>query len=140
MMPAVSRAHGRTTRIARGLADTDVLLEDLVVFTPAALKVPQISDDGPAGTVVTSAPGGSSAYSLLVHTIDRERHTIVRTLLYRDAINNLTKTRQNGGWTRVAGGWRPGEIAVDDVRRATTTRLTLAWQEAPEVSADLFEP
>src|SRR5213593_3626042 len=48
------------------LADTDVLLEDLAVFTPAVLKQPQISDDGPAGVVVTAAPAGRSSYALLV--------------------------------------------------------------------------
>ena len=73
------------------LADTDVLLEDLAVFTPGALKQPQISDDGPAEVVVTAAPAGRSSYALLVNTIDRERHAIIRTLYYRDLINNLTR-------------------------------------------------
>jgi len=121
-------------------ADTDLLLEDLTVFTPGALRVPQISDDGPAGVVVTSAPSSPSAYALLVNTIDRERHAIVRTLYYRDMINNLTKTRRNDAWVRAAGGWRPGEIVVETMRQETTTRLTLAWTDAPDVSADLFEP
>src|SRR5438094_428543 len=55
------------------LADTDVLLEDLAVFTPGALKQPQISDDGPAGVVGTAAPAGRSSYALLVNTIVRQR-------------------------------------------------------------------
>ena len=121
-------------------AGTEVLLEDLAVFTPRSLRVPQISDDGPAGVVVTSAPAGPSAYALLVHTIDRDRRAIVRTLYYRDLINNLTKTRRNDAWVQAAGGWRPGEIVIESMRQATTTRLTLAWHDAPDAAPDLFEP
>ena len=119
---------------------SDLLLADLGVFTAASLKVPQISDDGPAGLVVTAAPSGPSAYALLVHTIDRDRHAIVRTLYYRDLINNLSKTRRAAGWTQVAGSWRPGEITVENVRQATRTHLVLAWHEAPDAPASLFEP
>src|SRR5216110_2254696 len=122
------------------LADTDVLLEDLAVFTPAALKQPQISDDGPAGVVVTAAPAGRSSYALLVNTIDRERRAIIRTLYYRDLINNLSKTRRDAAFERVGASWRPGEITVESVRQATKTHLTLSWREAPDVPDALFEP
>jgi hypothetical protein len=122
------------------LADTDVLLEDLSVFSPASLRTPQISDDGPAGVVVTAAPAAGSVYALLVHTVDRERNVIVRTLYYRDAINDLSKTRRDTGFTRVAGGWRPGDVSVESVRQARKTHLTLSWREAPEAPAALFEP
>src|SRR5216117_3709234 len=131
---AAAAAPGQT------LADTDVLLEDLAVFTPGALKQPQISDDGPAGVVVTAAPAGRSSYALLVNTIDRERHTIIRTLYYRDLINNLSKTRRDTAFARVGASWRPGEITVESVRQATTTHLTLSWREAPDVPDALFEP
>ncbi len=126
--------------VGEPLADTDLLLEDLTVFTSASLKMPQVSDDGPAGVVVTSAPAGPSAYALLVHTIDRGRHAIVRTLYYRDLINNLVKTRRDGTFFNAAGGPRPGEITVETLRRATTTTLTLAWREAADAPARLFEP
>jgi len=133
---------GKASEAAPGhtLADTDVLLEDLAVFTPGALKQPQISDDGPAGVVVTAAPAGRSSYALLVNTIDRERHTIIRTLYYRDLINNLSKTRGDTAFARVGASWRPGEITVESVRQATTTHLTLSWREAPDVPDALFEP
>ncbi|HJQ83735.1 MAG TPA: hypothetical protein VKA21_06660 [Candidatus Binatia bacterium] len=126
--------------VGDAFADTDLLLEDLVPFTAASLKVPQISDDGPAGVVVTSAPTGSSTYALLVHTIDRERHAIVRTLYYRDLINNLSKTRSNRELARAGGGWRPGTIVAETLRRATKTTLTLAWRDVPDAPANLFEP
>ena len=133
---------GKASEAAPGhtLADTDVLLEDLAVFTPAALKQPQVSDDGPAGLVVTAAPAGRSSYALLVNTIDRERRAIIRTLYYRDLINNLSKTRRDAAFARVGASWRPGEITVETVRQATKTHLTLSWREAPDVPDALFEP
>jgi hypothetical protein len=131
---------GGAAKAGQPLADTDLLLEDLAPFTRAVLTSPQVSDDGPSGVVVTAAPAPGSTYALLVHTIDRERSTIVRTLYYRDLINNLTKTRRDGAFTRVAGSWRPGEITVESVRQATRTRLTLAWRDAADAPASLFEP
>jgi hypothetical protein len=124
----------------RPLTDTDVLLEDLRVFAPASLKMPQISDDGPAGVVVTGAPAGRSAYVLLVHTIDRDQRSIVRTLYYRDAINALSKVRRDGGFVRLGRQWRPGEITVETTRQETSTRLKLAWREVPDAPPLLFEP
>jgi hypothetical protein len=126
--------------VGHTLADTDVLLEDLAVFTPAALKTPQVSDDGPAGVVVTAAPAFPSAWVLVVHTIDPERNLIVRTLRYRDQVNNLAATQRSSKAVRVANGWRPQEITVESLRKATTTTLKLAWREAPEAPAGLFEP
>ena len=133
---------GKAAEAAAGQAfvGSDLLLEDLAVFAAASLKVPQISDDGPAGVVVTSAPSGPSTYALLVHTIDRDHHAIVRTLYYRDLINNLSKTRRDAGWTRIAGSWRPAEITVEAVRQGTRTHLVLAWHEAPDAPASLFDP
>src|SRR2546429_472654 len=98
---------GKASAAAPGqtLADTDVLLEDLAVFTPSALKQPQISDDGPAGVVVTAAPAERSSYALLADTIDRERHVIIRTLYYRDLINNLSKTRRDAAFPRSGASW-----------------------------------
>jgi len=121
-------------------AGTDILLEDLVTFASASLRMPQISDDGPGGVVVTAAPAGTSPYSLLVHTIDRDRHAIVRTLYYRDVVNNLTKTRTDAALVQVAGGWRPGEVVVETLRQATRTRLRLSWRDAADAPDVLFEP
>jgi outer membrane lipoprotein-sorting protein len=133
---------GKAVEAAAGqsFAGSDLLLEDLAVFVTSSLKVPQISDDGPAGVVVTSAPSAPSAYALLVHTIDRDHHTIVRTLYYSDLINNLSKTRRDTGWTEIGGSWRPAEMTVESVRQGTRTHLALVWHEAPDAPAALFEP
>jgi hypothetical protein len=125
--------------VGQAFGDTDLLLEDLVPFASGSLRVPQISDDGPAGVVVTAAPAGPSAYSLVVLTIERPRHAIVRTLYYRDLINNLSKTRRDADLKEVAGGWRPAEIVAESVRQATRTTLTLAWHDAADAPPALFE-
>jgi hypothetical protein len=116
----------------------DVLLEDLVPFSPTSLKLPQISDQGPTGTVVTAAPSGPSAYVLLVHTIAPDTHVIVRTQYYRELVGNLAKMRRDTSLVDVAGHQRPREIAVESFRRGTTTRLTLAWRPFPDAPAALF--
>jgi hypothetical protein len=126
--------------VGQTLADTDVLLEDLAVFTPASLRTPQVSDDGPGGVVVTAAPAFPSTWVLVVHTIDPEGHAIVRSLRYRDAVNNLAATQRNLNQVRVGNGWRPQEIAAENLRKATKTGLKLAWRETPEAPAELFEP
>src|SRR5438552_2135709 len=71
---------------------------------------------------------------------DRERRAIIRTLYYRDLINNLSKTRRDAAFARVGASWRPGEITVESVRQATKTHLTLSWREAADVPDALFEP
>jgi hypothetical protein len=132
----------RTTEapIGRPLGDSPLLLEDLRVFVAGALKVPQISDEGPERVVVTGAPASASAYALLVHTIDREHDAIVKTQYYRDSISNLVKIRRDSGFTRVGSRWRPGEIQVDSLRDGRRATVRLAWREAPDTPPSLFEP
>jgi outer membrane lipoprotein-sorting protein len=135
----------RGTRVVRaapdaGLQGTDVLLQDLEPFGTRSLSTPQVSDETPERLVVTAAPTPPSAYVLVVHTIDRERDVILQTKYYRDAINNLVKIRRDDEFVQVGGRWRPGTIAVQSFREQTTTRLSLAWREAPDAPAVLFTP
>lgn len=127
------------TATGQQLSGTPLLLEDLTVFVPTLLKAPMISDDGPTGVVVTSAPTAPSAYALVVHTIAREHHTIVKTLYYQNSVSNLAKIRRDAAFVQVGGDWRPGEIRVDDVRQGTTARLVLTWRDAPDMPEALFE-
>ena len=112
--------------------------------TAAGASVLHSSSLGPSPARVraraTAAPAGRSSYALLVNTIDRERHAIIRTLYYRDLINNLSKTRRDAALVRVGASWRPGEITVESVRQATRTHLTLSWREVPDAADALFEP
>lgn len=121
-------------------AGTDVLLEDLAPFTETSLKTPLVSDDGPAGVVVTAAPGHASAYVLLVHTIDPDRRVIPKTQAYQESIGNLTRILRRTDFTDVGGHFRPGELALESLRKGTTTRLTLRWQPMQDAPASLFDP
>src|SRR5262245_10085512 len=135
-----SGGPGTAAPLDARLADSGVLLRDLTVFTSGSLALPQISDDGPSGVVVTSGPAGRSPYVLLVLTIDRERRAIVKTQYYTDSIGHLAKIRRDGGFTQVSGRWRPAEVTVEAFDPGRTTHLTLAWREAPDTPARLFEP
>jgi hypothetical protein len=116
-----------------------LLLEDLAPFGSRAIDVPQVSDDGPMGTVVTVAPRPPTAYVLLVHTVEPERPVIVRTKYYRDTINNLVKLARFEDFVSAGGRWRPGAITVETFRPApSTTRITLRWREAPDTPPAVF--
>lgn len=117
----------------------DLLLEDLTPFTVASLAYPQVSDEGPSGTVVTSAPKGPSPYALLVYTIDPEQRAIVGVKYYEGSVSDLVKFRTDEIVT-VAGKPRPSSITVEQVAPPETTRLTLTWREAADTPAKLFTP
>jgi hypothetical protein len=124
----------------RTLAGTDLLLEDLVPFSADILKVPQISDDGPVGVVITGAPSRTSAYALLVLTIAADPPAVVKTQYYEQSIGNLTKLRRDDAFLAVGKKQRPGEIAVEHLKKGSKTKLALAWREMPDAPAALFEP
>jgi len=122
------------------LGDSGVLLCELTIFRADSLALPQISDDGPAGLVVTAAPARPSPYVLLVLTIDRGRHAIAKTQYYRGSIGHLARLRRDAGWVELRGRWRPREVTFEDLDEKATTRLSLSWRAAPEAPAVLFEP
>ena len=139
---ALVQSRGRAAPAILGLAlpGTDLLLEDLEVFTASALRTPLVSDDSPAGVVVTGAPAYGSAYALLVYTIDRGRHAVVRTQYYRDTTSNLVKVRRDGALVHVDGHWRPGEVTVEDLPGSTSTQLRLTWRAVPDTPHSVFTP
>jgi hypothetical protein len=121
------------------LDGSDVLLEDLAPFGNRAIDVPQVSDAGPTGTVVTAAPRRPTAYALLVYTVDPERDVIVQTKYYRDTINNLVKMAKFADFVTVAGRRRPGTMTVETFRPAPrTTRIVFRWREAPDIPPAVF--
>lgn len=119
----------------------DLLLADLAPFGSRAIDTPQVSDDGPMGTVVTAAPRPPAAYVLVVYTVDADRPVVSKTKYYRDTINNLVKMARFDDFTQVAGRWRPGTMTVETFRPAArTTRVTFRWREAPDTTAAVFTP
>jgi hypothetical protein len=121
------------------LGDTGLLLADLAVFDRSTLRTPQISDVQPNEVVVTAHPAGASAYVLVVHTIEPVLDRIVKTLYYQGSVNTLGKMRRDSAFTPVADVPYPGDIRVEEMRTATTTKVQLAWREAPDAPAALFE-
>ncbi len=136
----VVRTRTRVVRAAPGtrLDATDVFLEDLVPVTRGLLKVPQVSDEGPTGTVVTGAPAFPSVRALIVLTIDPDDHVVTRAKYYEKSISDLASFRRDEEFTRVNGHVRPGRITVDRQRDFATTRLDLTWRPAPETAAAVF--
>ncbi len=136
----------RNGRVRRAAADaalegTDILLVDLAPFGVGTLTVPQVSDEGPTGVVVTGAPAPPTPYALVVHTIDPDRAVIEKTKYYQDSITNLIKMGRNDEFTEIGGRWRPGTVSVERFRpESRTTTLTLTWKEAPDAAPALFAP
>jgi hypothetical protein len=102
------------------------------------LRVPQVSDQGPTGTVVTGAPAFPSARVLVVLTIDPETGAVTRAKYYEKSISDLAAFRRNEELVDVGGHRRPTRITVDRQREGATTRLDLAWRAAPETPRTLF--
>jgi len=122
------------------LGNTDLLLEDLLPIVPGLLKVPQMSDQGPTGTVLTGAPGFPSTRALIVLTIDPDDHVLTRGKYYEKSISDLAAFRRDEEFTRLDDRARPTRISVERSQDGTSTRLDLAWRAAPEVAREVFTP
>ena len=122
------------------LGDTGLLLADLAVFDRRVLRTPQISDLGPGEVVVSAEPLPPSTYALVVYTIDPANDRIVKTLYYQGSVNALAKMRRDSAFTPIAGASYPAEVRVEDMRTTATTWFKLAWREAADAPASLFEP
>lgn len=139
---AISAREGRlrrlpVTTIPPGLP---LALEDLALFRTDRLRMPQISDESPAGIVVTAAPAGVSNLALLVFTIDPDGAVVIKTQLYRGTINNMVTLRRETGFTVVDGRARPSTVTIDDIEHGTSTRWTLTWRSAPDLPEHAFTP
>jgi hypothetical protein len=120
------------------LPGTDFLLFDLAPFTAGEIANPQVSDAGPAGAVITGAPGRPSAYVLLVETLDPEHAIVVRAKYYQETVTNMVKMRRDFDPVQVGDRWRSSRITMEAFRPPNTTTLTLAWREAPETPPAVF--
>jgi hypothetical protein len=103
-------------------------------------RVPQVSDEGPTGTVVTGAPAFPSTRALIVLTIMPDDGAVTRAKLYEKSISDLASFWRNDELADVGGRPRPVRVSVDRTREDTTTRLELAWRAAPVTPRALFTP
>src|SRR5262249_33542847 len=115
-------------------------VEDLVPFDATRLRMPQISDESPAGVVVTAAPSRRSSHVLLVFTIDPERRVGTKTQFSRDTINNMVALRRDAEFVAVGERPRASAMTIEDVVENATTHWSLSWREAPELATNAFTP
>jgi hypothetical protein len=138
----VMAAAGQSPRLARegGVPGSVLFVADFAPFAATALRIPQISDDGPLGVVVTGEPRPPSPYVLAVRTIAQDRPVVTAAKDYRWEINHLVKMSRVREWTNLDGHVRPRVVEVQDIASGKTTTLTFTWRPRPDLPAALFTP
>jgi len=121
------------------LGDSDFTQEDLQPFRVARYKGWRISDENANDVTVMLFPT-SPQYSLVVITFDREKRVPLKTLYYRDTVNNLVKMRRDSSYALVGGTWRAATISMETFKLRTHSTLTLQWTEPPTFPPQLFDP
>ena len=119
-------------------ADSDFTREDLEPFHMARYKDGRISDETGAEITVTLFPG-TSEYSLVVVTFDREKKVPVKVLYYKDTLSNLVKMRQDSGHVLVGRKWMPTTVTMETFKLRTQTTFTLKWSQEPTFPPELFD-
>jgi hypothetical protein len=120
-------------------ADSEFTREDLEPFHMSRYKDARISDQSGAELTVTLYPD-KSQYSLVVVTFDREKKVPIKTLYYRDTLNNLVKMERNEGWVLVGRKWLPTTMSMETFKLKTRTTFTLHWSQAATFPPELFDP
>jgi len=148
---ALLLSQGQAYRVAAGatkaeafaadalLPDSDFAREDLQPFQLSHYTGWRISDETATEVTVMLFPA-SSPYSLEVITFDREKCVPVKTLYYRDTLNNLVKMRRDGNFVLLGATWMPATIAMETFALRTRSTLTLQWAQRSSVPAELFDP
>jgi len=123
---------------AASLADSYFTREDLEPFRLSRYADARISDDSEGEITVTLVPKNSQ-YALEVITFDREKLVPVKTLYYRDTVNNLVKMRRDGGHVLVGRKWLPTTISMETFKLRTRSTFTLRWTQNPSFPPELFD-
>lgn len=120
------------------LAGSELTREDLQPFAVARYKTPRIVDQTSQIVHVALFPQ-QSQYSMLVITFDREKKVPVKTMYYKDTLNNLVKMRRDSEHVLVGRRWLPQRIEVENFALRNTTTLALQWSQATDVVPELFQ-
>ncbi|MBI3782706.1 MAG: outer membrane lipoprotein-sorting protein [Deltaproteobacteria bacterium] len=120
------------------LAGSDFTREDLQPLRVARFSDMRISDDS-NGELTAALFPTKSQYTLLAMTFDRQKKVPIKTIYYRDTLNNAVKMERFGGYEQVGGKWLPATISMESFRLKTHTTLTLHWTANPPLSPGLFE-
>jgi len=121
------------------LADSDFARVDLDPFQLSRYKGWRISDESGNEVTVMLFPAGPP-YALEVITFDREKLLPVKTLYYRDTLNNLVKIRRDGNFVLLGRKWMPAAVTMETFTLHTHSTLTLQWAQSPDFPPELFDP
>ncbi len=142
LLPSASQAQWVPTRNApqsplspaTSLPGSDFSAADLQPFDATRWTAPTVVDRTEEEITISCHPTDGS-YSLAVLTFDRERHVLLKALLYQENLRNLVKLRRESGHVQVAGAWLPTEISVEHFPLRATSSISLRWATAPELVA-----
>jgi hypothetical protein len=121
------------------LGTSDFSREDLQPFQLSRYKGWRISDESADEVTVMLFPV-TSPYSLEVITFDRGKLVPLKTLYYRETLNNLVKMRRDSNFVSLGGRWLPATIAMETFALHTRSTLTVQWTQSVDVPAALFDP
>jgi hypothetical protein len=120
------------------LAGSEFTREDLQPFAAGRYKTPRIVDQTSQIVHVAMFPQ-QSQYSMLVVTFDREKQVVVKTMYYKDTLNNLVKMRRDSDHVLVGRRWLPTRITMENFALKNISTVELRWSQAPDVAPELFQ-
>jgi len=121
-------------------AESDFTREDLEPFRLARYSGWRISDETGGEVIVTLFPiPKASQYSLVVATFDREKKVPIKTLYYRDTLNNLVKMRRDGDYVLIGRKWMPTTTSIETFKQRSHATFTLHWSQDPKFPPELFD-
>ena len=132
-------AKAETFPLDASFAESDFTRQDLEPFRLSDFKDWRISDDGLSDITVTLFPK-SSQYSLVVMTFDREKKVPLKTLYYRETLNNLVKMRRDNDYVLVGRKWMPTVVSMETFKLRTSATFTFRWSQSPSFPPELFDP
>lgn len=121
------------------LAGSDFTREDLEPFRLSRYQDWRISDETTTDMTVTLFPK-SAQYSLVVITFDREKQAPLKTLYYRETLNNLVKMRRDNDYVLVGRKWMPTVVSMETFKLKTHATFSLRWSQSPSFPPELFDP
>lgn len=118
---------------------TELTMEDLLPFDAGRYDSPTIVYRDEQQLSVQLNPLRSQ-YSLVVVTFDPAKHVPIKSLYYKDTLNNLVKMRLDSDHAEVEGCWLPGTVKMQNFPLRTETELSLKWSPAGDLPEGLFDP
>lgn len=120
---------------------TSFTTEDWLPFSAARCAAMRIVDiNAEQFTVLCEPKTPPSQYRLMVYKFDREKSVMLQVLLYKDSLTNLVKMLRNDDFIQVESKWRPKRIVMQDFKVRTKDVISLEWQPASTVPAQVFDP